>query len=167
MTDPATVVFLGLWHRFRQKSNYTYKEALQHVVFRYWRWQVWEEVAARRLLERAAGHVVNTSFPWRPVIANIPLYKGRHFSYVFQGILSLSLSCRYIRAECCRNLLTFWRQMRAAVRNNNNALYLDGLPFLKLVKLFSFAMKVQANTFSSSRRSLTSSHPFRASREQD
>ena len=127
------ILWLRLWSS-PLSHNRDYNRELIRVLFKFWVLWTWENEAIQYRL--AGGHLLPRSYTvWGSIVRGIPIFRGITVRYSFKSVLALSLACKPIRALCLSELIRWWKQLRAAVRNPANAQYLDARSFPIIVKL--------------------------------
>ena len=109
------------------------------LAFQFWRRQSWEGEARkhREMLVQPTNRIIHAA--WRTLLKTIPVFKGRSIRYSLQGFVALTQTCTALRVPGLVELRRCWMQMRGAIVNHVNAITLDGIPFLFLVKMVSSA----------------------------
>ena len=57
---------------------------------------------------------------WKPLLRNIPIFKGVTIRHTFMAVLTLSLTCQSIRAMCLIELPRWWKQLCDSTLNHVN-----------------------------------------------
>ena len=83
--------------------------------------------------EKGARFFLNSL--WCIIVRDLPAMKGRSIGYSLGPIIRLSTTCASLRALCCQQMKRMWAQIRGAVIHKINGSYLDGTPWLRLVRL--------------------------------
>ena len=127
------ILWLRLWSS-PLSHNRDYNRELIRVLFKFWVLWTWENEAIQYRL--AGGHLLPRSYTvWGSIVRGVPIFRGITVRYSFKSVLALSLACKPIRALCLSELIRWWKQLRAAVRNPVDAWCLDEKAFPIIVKL--------------------------------
>ena len=77
---------------------------------------------------------LNNQTQWKPILRDIPIFKGVTVKYSFMGVLALSLTCKSIRTMCLTELPRWWRQLCDSIRNHVNRWHLHEHSFPIIVR---------------------------------